>query len=415
MIQMKFGVCTVSTLVLCLSFGTALKAQDPNMPGSASFSPQADPAPAEMTIAERQAAAYALADRWASVAYERGYELDGWAAELVANLLRLDDARLRQASRAGSYGELIEIATGKNPDAFLVDSTSGSITPQALGDKSDDLDFTALNPCRVMDTRLGSGGFAGPRASGSTTTISTRSTTEITAQGGNPAGCPMPSVDAGAVAYTITVVDYTGNGFVTVFPFSATRPNASTLNFGPGSAPTPIANSSIVQQCVNCGTASDISIYVEGASTNVIVDVIGFFDPAPSTTCTATAGSLGLTGACQNYTSCALTNPSTRSRTVLCSAVATTSIGHDVGTHDEIVFNIATANNACGSYSTPGIGFVDVNAAVPTGCCWNSSAAAQATFTLVAGATQTYFLNADQLLGTGDSLLSGSLRCTLVN
>jgi hypothetical protein len=223
-------------------------------------------------------AASELADRWAATAEARGYDVDGWRSELVANLQRLSPDRVAQAAQADSYGEMVAAVTGKNPDEALSFNVADAV-PQALGDKGINLSFIPINPCRVLDTRIAAAEYLGARTSGSTTTISTNVTSRVALQGGNPAGCPLPAADAGAVAYNVTVVDYTGNAFVTVFPYSATRPNASTVNMGPGTAPSPLANSSIVQQCVNCGANTDISIYVEGASTNVIIDIVGYFDP----------------------------------------------------------------------------------------------------------------------------------------
>lgn len=223
-------------------------------------------------------AASELADRWGATAEARGYDVDAWRSELAANVQRLGPDRVAQAVQAGSYGEMITAVTGKNPDEVLSFNVADEV-PQALGDKGIDLSFRPINPCRVLDTRIAAAEYLGPRASGSTTTISTNVTARIALQGGNPLGCPLPAVDAGAVAYNVTVVDYTGNAFVTVFPFSATRPNASTVNMGPGTAPSPIANSAVVQQCVNCGANTDISFYVEGASTNVLIDIVGYYDP----------------------------------------------------------------------------------------------------------------------------------------
>jgi hypothetical protein len=388
-----------------LSLGTAF-AQDSNISGSAHPAAENEPA-RELTAADREQVAASLADKWRGTAEARGYRLEAWRSQLWARVLRLDNDRLTRAQQARRYDEMVEIVTGKSPARLLK-------APEVLGDKSDDLSFTGITPCRIMDTRFGTGIFAGLRAAGSTTSISTSIASSIAAQGGNPAGCPELPGDAGALAYTLTVVDYTGGAFVTVFPFTAFRPNASTINMGPGTSPTPIANSSVVQQCYLCG--DEVSIYVEGAATDVIIDAIGYYDPTPNSTCVASVGSMALTlSACQNYTSCALFNSSTRARLVICSAVATPSIDHVVGVHDEISMNIATSGATCAGFSTAGIGYMDVNQAVPSGCCWNPSTAAQNTFTLGAGVVQTYFLNVQQQIGTGDSMVSANLRCTLLN
>lgn len=411
---MKFCLRTVltATVVAGLSLGTGF-AQDSNMPSTGGWASGFQP---ELTVADPGQVAVNIVERWEATAEARGYRVDAWRVQLEAALQRLSADQLRQAQRAVTYAEMVEAVTGKNPERLTLsqDSALQEFTPQTLGQNSDDLSFTAITPCRIMDTRSGIGVFAGPRAAGSTTNISTSIITSIQNQGGKTGGCPELAADAGALAYTLTVVDYTGNAFVTVFPLTATRPNASTINMGPGTSPSPVANSSVVLQCYLCG--DELSIYVEGASTNVIIDAVGYYNPAPSTTATIsrTTG-LTLDNTCQNYTSTSLFNPSTRSRTVVCNAVVTPSISHTVGVHDEIAVSIATAATTCTTWTNAGVGYIDINSAVPTGCCWNPSTAAQGTFSLAAGTTGTYYLNVVRELGTSSSLATGQIRCTLVN
>jgi hypothetical protein len=84
---------------------------------------------------------------------------------------RLDEPTLVRAQRADSYGEMVLALTGRNPDV-----------PVVLGDNSTDLVFTPINPCRIMDTRFGTGPYAGLRVAGSTTSISTSIVSQIAAQ-----------------------------------------------------------------------------------------------------------------------------------------------------------------------------------------------------------------------------------------
>jgi hypothetical protein len=181
--------------------------------------------------------------------------------------------------------------------AFAQDSDPGNDQPkEGTGDPAGgsslatlalqtDYNFVPVTACRILDTRIGTGDFAGLRTAGSTTNIKTDSYSRVL-QGGTDS---CPGFDTGllvgngiwprgpaAIAYTLTVVDYADNGYVTVFPFSVSRPHASTINFGPGTAPTPLATSSTVGACVPC--ASEVSLYVKGGSTDLIVDVVGYFD-----------------------------------------------------------------------------------------------------------------------------------------
>jgi hypothetical protein len=180
------------------------------------------------------------------------------------------------------------ISTFLFPPAFAqqrIDS-GGELPPLASVTVATGYNLVPVTPCRILDTRVGTGDFAGLRVSGSTTDVGSDPFDRLLQGGTN--FCPgfdtglyylnsqLPRHPA-AIAYTLTVVDYTGNGFVTVFPSSTDRPLASTINFGPGTAPTPVASGSIVGTCTSC-VGGEVSLYVEGASANLIVDVVGYYD-----------------------------------------------------------------------------------------------------------------------------------------
>ncbi len=147
------------------------------------------------------------------------------------------------------------------------------VIPRVIGGKDGDLVFTPLVPCRLLDTRFGTGNFAGPIADLTTISIQTN-INDFSAQGGNAGPCGMPTdTDASAIVIIVTAVEPPNTGHLRVFPFSAPFPNASVVNFIPNQD---IANNTIVPQCIGCD--SDISIFV-ATQANVIVDVIGYFNP----------------------------------------------------------------------------------------------------------------------------------------
>jgi hypothetical protein len=121
-------------------------------------------------------------------------------------------------------------------------------------------------PQRLLDSRPGAttadGQFAaiGIRAGGSTLAL------RVAGRVGIPVG-------ADAVALNVTAVDPLGVGFLTVFPCDAGQPNASNLNYGPG---TNVANAVIAK----LGTDGDVCIYTF-AVTHLVVDVAGYL-PAGS-------------------------------------------------------------------------------------------------------------------------------------
>ena len=168
------------------------------------------------------------------------------------------------------------------------------------------LNFNAIDPCRVLDTRES---IAGSKIGQGVLSFSTNDA-DFSDQGGNALGCGLPAEgsDAAAVALTITTTQQDGNGHLQVFSYNPTGayppavaypgdlPNASVLNY----KAVDIANSTIVAQYVNDATTvgdvlidygsgatpeteengdNELSIYTTG-DTHIIVDVIGYYTPA---------------------------------------------------------------------------------------------------------------------------------------
>ncbi|HEX6548396.1 MAG TPA: L,D-transpeptidase family protein [Candidatus Dormibacteraeota bacterium] len=116
-------------------------------------------------------------------------------------------------------------------------------------------------PVRLLDTRTGTGGY-GRLAPGQ----------QIDVVVAGAAGVPP----AGTVAavLSVTATDTSDQGFLSVWPAGEARPTASNLNWGPGST---VAN--LVQ--VGIGASGEVSFYNNNSSTQVIVDVEGYYTSAP--------------------------------------------------------------------------------------------------------------------------------------
>jgi hypothetical protein len=113
--------------------------------------------------------------------------------------------------------------------------------------------FTPQSPTRIADTRtnattLGPGGML---------------TLQITGVAGVPA-------NAKAVILNVTVTNTTAPSFLTVYPSTATRPNASDLNW--------VTSQTVPNMVVaTVGTTGAITFYNPTGSTDVIVDLFGYF------------------------------------------------------------------------------------------------------------------------------------------
>jgi hypothetical protein len=128
--------------------------------------------------------------------------------------------------------------------------------------------FVAVPPCRLVDTRNPNGTFGGPAIAGYTTR------SFPLAEGDNPCGIPA---NATAYSVNVTVVTQGSLGYLTIWPTGEGQPVVSTLNSPDGRTK---ANAVIVP----AGTPSgSLSIFVTN-TTNVILDINGYFIPANGST-----------------------------------------------------------------------------------------------------------------------------------
>ena len=123
--------------------------------------------------------------------------------------------------------------------------------------------YVPLTPSRILDTRDGTGGVAGPVGPGGTLS------TQVTGRGG------VPATGVTAVAMNVTVTQPTGDGFLTLYPTGTARPLAANLNFTPGKT---VPNLVIVK----LGTNGRVDVFNSVGSTHVIYDVAGYFSDDPT-------------------------------------------------------------------------------------------------------------------------------------
>ncbi|MGA2903785.1 MAG: Ig domain-containing protein [Candidatus Korobacteraceae bacterium] len=127
------------------------------------------------------------------------------------------------------------------------------------------MQFVAVTPCRVADTRNAPGEFGGP-------------TMEAGSQRSFPipqSACDIPDT-AAAYSLNVTVVPWGDLGYLTIWPTGQTQPLVSLLNSRDGRTK---ANAAIVP----AGTNGAVSVYVTN-KTDVVLDIDGYFAPATSST-----------------------------------------------------------------------------------------------------------------------------------
>ena len=137
-------------------------------------------------------------------------------------------------------------------------SVAGTATVMLPG-----LQFYTVIPCRVADTRVGSGfssGYGTPSIGGGASRDFV-----VPGQCGIPAG-------AQAVSFNFTVWNTTSYGDFKIYPGGGTVSTVSTLNWGPGMLA--LANAAVIP----LGTTGAITVVNEGPGTvDLFFDVNGYF------------------------------------------------------------------------------------------------------------------------------------------
>jgi hypothetical protein len=155
----------------------------------------------------------------------------------------------------------IKLYNAAGTTTVLVDVV-GYSAPAATGDAG----MASVAPTRVLDTRDGTGGTTGTIGTGGTDTV------QVTGVAGVPAG-------AKAVVANITAVDPTATSYLTAFATGGTAPNVSNVNYAAGRT---TANYSVVPLSLD----GKMSIYSYAGNPNVLVDVVGYYATATTTTLT---------------------------------------------------------------------------------------------------------------------------------
>lgn len=207
--------------------------------------------------ADRGALLREVTDAWRATAQARGYDVGRWQVEVEQALVGKPLSVVIAAREAKSYEAMLAVLDGRPAGP-------------AFGQTNNELVFFPLPPCRIVDTRSATGGYAGPIAAG--TQRSFNHNFDLGPQGGNAAGCGVP-VDPPAIAVTLTVAQVQGAGNLRAWPQTGTLPTASVLNYGV--LGLNLANTTILPTCQFCG--EDFTIRADGAGTQVVVDVVGYF------------------------------------------------------------------------------------------------------------------------------------------
>lgn len=142
----------------------------------------------------------------------------------------------------------------------------GAVAAAAVHDAAVESRYTAIKPCRIVDTRKAGGKLS----AGSSRSFIAAGTTGFTGQGGNSTGCQIPDA-ATSIDVTVTANAAGGKGYLKAYPDNISAPTTTIMNY------TNLYHVS-VGGAIALDTAGSYDFKVSNYtySTHVIVDVLGY-------------------------------------------------------------------------------------------------------------------------------------------
>lgn len=199
--------------------------------------------------------------------------------------IRVGKTRLAFAAAtavAGLYAGSTGLAATTAKATFSAATTS---KPKVLGDTAQDLVYVPVHPCRLVDTRLESGG-QGTLAANSITAFDAIAAS-FSSQGGDSGDCGIPA-NAAAIAINMTTLNSVAAGDVRIWPSDSAMPNvaAGIVNptaVVPGSTGEVTFNgaSAIVPLCQSaCPSGKEFKVFAENTPFDLTISVTGYFRAA---------------------------------------------------------------------------------------------------------------------------------------
>ncbi len=158
------------------------------------------------------------------------------------------------------------------------------IPPAAEVSIREDLVYTPVTPCRIIDTRFPTPNILGPN-SGRDFGITS---SDYSAQGGQATSCGIPT-NASAVAINVVSTGQSGLGNLRVIQSGVAVPNVAFLNYRPG---VNTANAGIARVAAPSST-NGLFIYSGGSQSHAVVDIMGYFSAAASQVPVSVEGGFG--------------------------------------------------------------------------------------------------------------------------
>ena len=217
-----------------------------------------------------------------------------WAGRMQSRLAGLSESQLTLARRAQSAAELellftqAPLGAGTSLASFAASgraSLAMAAKPKASPGSSptsyDDLVFTAVNPCRIYDSRFAvapiEGSPGAPWPANTSRTFGVGPYTDYSFQGGQATSCLGSlggSSQVAAIVGSVSTVSQTAPGYLVFYSAGGTNPNPYGVAqyYQPGVVLTSfvVMPTDLINPVYTTGFSGQ-------ASTHVIIDVVGYF------------------------------------------------------------------------------------------------------------------------------------------
>ena len=279
-----------SSGVLALALVTLVATASAQSPGGRTQSEQkvrVTASAAKISPAERGELSRQFVTKWGNYV-QRVYQVPvgTWSKRMVSNFVSADASNFRNALKRdtfeGAMAELTGTGHRLSDDAVITKLASleasasrAQVTPKTLGALSNDLVYTPVAPCRILDTRNTA---AGAIAANGTRNFVAFGVSSFASQGGSATNCGVNPLAATAVAVNLTAVTPSIAGYATAYPFGTSRPLAASVNYAAGA----IVNNALIVQTPNPIASFDFTLYTF-AQSHYVADIVGYFAPPAAT------------------------------------------------------------------------------------------------------------------------------------
>jgi hypothetical protein len=240
---------------------------------------------APITPSERGRLISVFVKKWAAYATTT-YDVDvhSWSRSFVTQFAKSDPGSLRRAINRTTYEGALSELDGRGQiltDEMVIDrlarlpsNATPSLVTNAFGELTGGLQYTPVQPCRIMDTRTAANG---PLIQGEARQVWVSGVDNYLFAGGADNNCGLFEQGLKAAVLNVTVVDSVGSGFSTVYNPNFPRPNASSLNYPAGA----ILSNSVVSSVYPGEEGSPGYVMLFSSRTaHYVVDIVGYYEVA---------------------------------------------------------------------------------------------------------------------------------------